>query len=79
MQSLTLHTRVGRDGILKIETPIGIANADLEVVLVVHPLENAHPFLDWPPNFFTEIVGGWEGAPLIRESQGTYETRSDFK
>ena len=72
MQSLTLHTRVGKDGILKIETPIGITNADLEIVLVVHPTEEAYPISDWPANFFTEVVGGWEGNKLIREPQGTY-------
>jgi len=79
MQSVTLHTRVGKDGILKIETPIGITDAELEIVLVVHPLEESHPLLEWPANFFTEIVGGWEGVPLVREPQGTYEARSEFK
>ncbi|MBI5838630.1 MAG: hypothetical protein HZB19_00875 [Chloroflexi bacterium] len=80
MQSLTLHTRVGKDGILKIETPIGFANADLEIILVVHPLEaGAQPVPEWLANFFNEIVGGWEGAPLVREPQGKYETRGKFK
>jgi len=80
MQSQTLHTRVGKDGILKIETPIGITNADLEVVLVVNPMDkDARPFSVWPVNFFTEIIGGWEGARLVREPQGTYETRNDLK
>lgn len=79
MQSLTLHTRVGKDGILKIEMPIGITNTELEIILVVHPTEEVHPVPEWPANFFTEIVGGWEGASLVREPQGTYETRSEFK
>jgi len=79
MQSLTLHVHVGNDGILKLETPIGIVNANLEIVLVVHPVEEAYSVPEWPANFFTEIIGGWEGAPLVREPQGTYETRSEFK
>ncbi len=79
MKSLTLRTHVGKDGILKLETPIGITDAELEVVLVLHPVEQAQPFSEWPDNFFTEIIGGWEGAPLIREPQGSYETRSEFK
>ncbi len=79
MQSLTLRTHVGKDGILKLETPIGIKNADLEVVLVVHPVEDVKPISEWPANFFTEIIGGWEGERLVREPQGTYETRSEFK
>ena len=79
MQSLTLHVHVGNDGILKLETPIGIVNANLEIVLVVHPVEEAYSVPEWPANCFTEIIGGWEGAPLVREPQGTYETRSEFK
>ncbi len=79
MRSLTLHTRVGRDGILKLETPIGMTDADLEVILIVHAVNEPHPSLEWPPNFFTDIVGRWEGAPLVREPQGTYETRNNFK
>ncbi|MBI5934704.1 MAG: hypothetical protein HY867_13440 [Chloroflexi bacterium] len=79
MQSVTLHTRVGKDGILKIETPIGFTDSELEIVLVVHPVEEPQPLLEWPVNFFTDVVGCWEGAPLVREPQGTYETRSEFK
>lgn len=80
MRTLTLHTRVGKDGILKIETPIGITNTELEVILVVNPMDmEGHPLSAWPPNFFTEILGGWEGKRLVREPQGMYETRNDFK
>ncbi len=80
MQSFTLHTRVGKDGVLKLETPvIGIAGAEVEIIWIVNPAEETHPILEWPANFFTEIVGGWEGAPLVRESQGTYETRHELK
>jgi len=75
MQSLTLRTHVGKDGILKLETPIGIKDTELEVVLVLHPVERMKPFSELPDNFFTEIIGGWEGKPLVREPQGSYETR----
>ena len=82
MQSLTLHTRVGKDGILKLEAPIGIADAELEVILVVHRLETqaanaAAP--GWIPGFFQNVVGGWQGEPLVREPQGTYEARDELK
>jgi hypothetical protein len=79
MQSLTLHARVGKDGILKLETPIGITNTDLEIILIVNPVSEARPVVEWPANFFTEIIGGWEGKPLVRESQGTYEARNELK
>ena len=79
MQSLTLRSHVGKDGILKLETPIGITNTDLEVILIVNPVHEARPRLEWPPSFFTDILGAWEGKPLVRESQGTYESRHEFK
>lgn len=76
MLSHTLHTRVGSDGVLKLEMPISITNSDLEVILIVNPLR---PIADWSPSFFTEILGAWEGSPLVRESQGSYESRGEFK
>ncbi len=84
MQSLFLHTRVGKDGILKLETPIGITNAELDVVLIINPATKKHNEQDaqakgWPPGFFTEVVGGWQGEPLVREPQGNYETRNELK
>ena len=30
---------------------------------------------EWPPGFFEEVVGGWQGKPLERPPQGTYEHR----
>ena len=79
MQSLSLRTHVGKDGILKLKMPIGIKNKDLEVILVVHAVDDAKPVAEWPANFFKEIIGGWDGAPLTREPQGDYETRSELK
>ena len=69
MQSLTVHTRVGNDGILKLETPVKFRDAEVEVALVVQPVKPTRTLEAWPANFFTEIIGGWEGAPLIREPE----------
>jgi hypothetical protein len=79
MQSLTLHARVGKDGILKIETPIGITDTELDVILVISPTTKKPDDQDtqakgWPPGFFTEVIGGWQGEP-----QGKYETRDELK
>ena len=30
---------------------------------------------EWPPRFFEEVVGGWQGEPLERPTQGTSEQR----
>ena len=29
----------------------------------------------WPSGFFEDVVGGWQGSPLERPPQGTYESR----
>ena len=29
----------------------------------------------WPPGFFEEVVGGWQGEPPERPPQGTCEPR----
>lgn len=77
MQSLTLHTHVGKDGILKLETSIGMRDTEVDVVLIFNPVKESAK--GWPPGFFTEVVGGWQGEPLVRESQGEYETRNELK
>ncbi len=79
MQSLTLHTHVGKDGILKLETPIGVSNTDIEVTLIVNPVSEARPLHEWTSDFFTKIIGGWQGSPFVREPQGSYESRSELK
>lgn len=30
---------------------------------------------DWPPDFWDEVVGGWDGEPISRPPQGSLETR----
>ena len=77
MQSLTLHTRVGKDGILKLEMPSDMIDIELEIVLIFNPITESA--INWSPDFFTEVVGGWQGEPLVRESQGNYETRNELK
>lgn len=31
---------------------------------------------NWPEGFFDDVVGGWQGKPLQRPSQGDYERRA---
>lgn len=30
---------------------------------------------EWPAGFFEEVVGGWQGEPLQRAEQGSYDVR----
>ncbi len=81
MQSVKLHSHVGRDGILKLEVPVGMSEVDLEVVVIVQPLAQAstdRPVASWPPGFFKRVAGGWRGE-LVREPQGEYEARKPLE
>jgi hypothetical protein len=33
----------------------------------------------WPPGFFEEVIGGWEGEKLTREPQPDYEIRQELR
>lgn len=30
---------------------------------------------DWPEGYFEEVIGGWQGEPLLRLPQGEFEQR----
>ena len=84
MQSITLQSHVGVDGILKLQVPVGITNTDLEVMVVVQPIAPASgrktpEDLGWPPGFFEQTAGCWQGEPLVREPQGEYEVRDELQ
>jgi hypothetical protein len=76
MQSLTLHTRVGKDGILKLETPIGIKDTELDIILILNPT-TSQKSKGWPPGFFERTFGSIPDFP-DRGAQGEYEIRNEL-
>ncbi|NCO33496.1 MAG: hypothetical protein AUJ92_03730 [Armatimonadetes bacterium CG2_30_59_28] len=80
MQTITLHSHVGSDGILKLNVPVDASNADIEVVVVVHPVNGGDPNdTGWPPGFIERTAGVWAGEKLVREPQGEYEVREELR
>ncbi len=81
MQTIKLKSHVGDDGILHLDVPTDIKNAELEVVVtfrnIISSSENSKE-LEWTPGFFDKTAGAWEGEPLQRESQGEYENREEL-
>lgn len=78
METITLHSRVGADGLLKLQVPVKLTNTDLEVVLIVQPVASAGSELGWPPGFFEQTYGSFRDQPLVREAQGEYEIRDEL-
>jgi hypothetical protein len=79
MRSITIQSHVGRDGILKLEIPVGVTNTALEVIVVVQPVTTPPSNGGWPPNFFEETYGSLADVPLERPEQGEYEVREELE
>jgi hypothetical protein len=79
METITLHSRVGADGLLTLQVPVKLTNTDLEVVLIVQPVAPQSKATEWSPEFFEEVAGGWRGELLVREDQGQYEVREELE
>jgi hypothetical protein len=72
MQSISLHAHVGKDGVLKLQTPIKYRDVEVDITLTV----NLSPAKGkgWPPGFFEQTFGCIPDFP-DRAPQGEYEIR----
>ena len=77
MQSITVHQKTGPDGNLQLTVPVGIADADCEVIVVVQP--QMPEGRGWLPGFFEDMAQGWQGEVLERPPQGEYEVREPLQ
>jgi hypothetical protein len=64
MHSVTLRSHVGSDGILNLQVPSGVKDAEVEVTVTITPLSlasqaNRSEQRGWQPGFF-ELAGSWE-------------------
>ena len=79
MQSLKLHARVGKDGILKLKTPIEFRNVEVEVVVNISAVKSkTKNDKGWPPGFFEKTFGSIPDLP-DRATQGEYEIRETLE
>ncbi|MEP7343372.1 MAG: hypothetical protein ABI977_36950 [Acidobacteriota bacterium] len=82
MQSITVYPHVGEDGILRLQIPIGVKNADLRVTINfqlpdLNGAAKSPEELGWPPGFFEETFGCLKDFPEI-EYEGDYEKREEL-
>jgi hypothetical protein len=83
MESIKFKSKVGADGVLTVQVPTGIQNAELEVLVIIQPIQQAvepepSEALGWPPGFFEQFYGSFHDALLERPEQGTYEIREEL-
>jgi hypothetical protein len=74
MNRIVVKSRVGGDGILQLSLPVGVAEADREVLITVEPVGPAVPSPDEWRRRILETAGKWQGD-FKRPEQGEYEWR----
>ena len=79
MQSIKVRSHVGSDGILHLDVPVGIHDADLEVTVTVQSVTalkaKTLEELGYPPDFFERTFGSLQDEHLEREPQGELQER----
>lgn len=82
MESFKVKTKIGEDGILRVEMPSEAKNVELEVLIIFETVNNQElqpkTTHGWHPDFFEKVIGGWQGEPLVRGEQGEYEIREEL-
>jgi hypothetical protein len=81
MRSIKVRSHVGADGMLHLNIPLGLTDRDVEIMVIYQPLETESKTktpqeLGWPPGFFENTFGAWEGEPLVIEPQGEPQERN---
>lgn len=81
MQSITVQSHVGEDGILRLQIPVGVKDADLRVTInfqlpELNDATKSPEELGWPPGFFEETFGCLKDFPEI-ESEIADQTKEE--
>jgi len=82
MTHLELRARIGPDGILSLNVPVGLSEANREVKVIVEPADapvgrTAKMTQDAWERFVDETAGAWMGD-LERPAQGELEVRDEL-
>lgn len=76
MAPIYLKAKVGPDGILHLDVPVGVGDANVEVEVTVNPAKPSMTQEEWR-KFVAETAGSWKGD-FERPDQGEFEERELF-
>ena len=70
--------KVGSDGVLHLDIPVGAPNSEFEVLVVLQPTAPATrpEELGWPPGYFERTAGSIPDPTFRRHDQGDFEKRT---
>ncbi|MGE0883465.1 MAG: hypothetical protein AB7P14_07980 [Blastocatellales bacterium] len=72
---ITVPSHVGEDGILRLQIPVGIRDADLEVTINFRaPSSNG----GWPSGYLEKVIGSWQGEFPVIGDEGKFEAREEL-
>lgn len=77
MNRMVVQSRVGADGVLHLDVPIGQAEADKEVQITIDPVPRPAMAQEEWRQFVLSTAGAWQGE-LERPPQGEYEQRDEL-
>ena len=83
MQSVTLNYCVGEDGIMHLDVPIGLTNAELQVTVKFQTVtpetrETTPQGKGWPLGFFEETFGSCKDDPIVIDSEGVFDDSEEL-
>ena len=83
MKIVELRSRVGEDGVLRLEIPVEARSQELEVLIVMNPVSRpASPIAGsnaWPSGYFESTAGAFRNEPMERGDQGGYDYREPLE
>jgi hypothetical protein len=75
MRTIHLREKTGKNGSLHLDIPVGMAETECDVFVVVAP----QPPAQWLPGFWEQLSRGWQGEVLQRPAQGQYDARTPWR
>lgn len=79
METIKTHARVGKDGVLKLQVPLGLTDTDLEVLVIVQPIKPSVTSREEWLAFIERTAGSLADDPIERPPQGEYEIREPLE
>jgi hypothetical protein len=78
METITLNSHVGSDGVLDLKVPVDFKDTDLEITVTIKAIppkldRNLGVEMGWPEGFFADTAGSI--PDLERPPQGDYDLR----
>ena len=74
MNRMIVKSRIGADGVLQVQVPVGAADANREVVVTIEPATETSIDVNGYSSWLRSIAGAWQGD-FERPPQGTLEER----